>query len=298
MEHRSDQPHRGIRSSARSHAPLTAASPWPAPAKLNLFLHVTGRRADGYHNLQTLFQFLDYGDDLYLTPRGDGVIQRLEGPAEIPADTDLVVRAAQALAAASGVNLGADIRVHKRIPIGGGLGGGSSDAATTLFALNRLWNLGFPTDELARIGLTLGADVPVFVRGLASWAEGVGERLTPVTVPELWYLVLTPPVIVSTAEIFDAPELQRDCPAVGLKDFLDGRCGNVCEPVTRARYPLVGEALDWLSQHGRARMTGTGASVFASFDERAEASAILRQAPPDWQGFVARGLNRSPLLAG
>ncbi|TXH06141.1 MAG: 4-(cytidine 5'-diphospho)-2-C-methyl-D-erythritol kinase [Nevskiaceae bacterium] len=275
--------------------PFTAEFPWPAPAKLNLFLHVTGRRADGYHTLQTVFQFLDHGDSLFFTPRGDGVIRRSDGPQDIPEAQDLVVRAAQALKAASGCNLGADIAVTKRIPIGGGLGGGSSDAATTLVALNRLWNLGFPLDELAGIGLRLGADVPVFVRGLAAWAEGVGEHLRPLALPEPWYLVLTPPVQVNTADIFNAPELPRATAPITPEDFLAGAGGNDCEAVTCARHPQVREALAWLRRHGPARMSGTGASVFLPLASRAEARALQAQVPASWHSFVAAGLNRSPL---
>lgn len=268
---------------------------WPAPAKLNLFLHVTGRRADGYHLLQTLFQFLDFGDELFFAPRGDGVIQRLAGAQEIPETQDLTVRAARLLQDASGVRLGADIRVHKRIPLGGGLGGGSSDAATTLVALNRLWNLGLPVDELAAMGLALGADVPVFVRGHAAWAEGVGEQLTPVQPPEPWYLVLTPPVQVSTREIFNAPELKRDSASVSYEDFLAGRTGNVCEAVTARRYPAVQAALDRLTAHGTPRMSGTGSCVFLGFRDQGQATAAAAELPTPWRHFVARGLNRSPL---
>lgn len=277
------------------HGAFTADFPWPAPAKLNLFLHVTGRRGDGYHQLQSLFQFLDHGDSLFFVPRGDTRIRRIEGPPEIDPEQDLVVRAARTIQRASGCELGADIRIDKRIPLGGGLGGGSSDAATTLVALNRLWNLGFTTDELAALGLGLGADVPVFVRGQAAWAEGVGERLTPVDLPEPWYVVLTPPITVDTAEIFGASELRRDCARVSLQDYLDGATSNVCEPVTCARYPAVAEALAWLRRFGAARMSGTGASVFLSLDTRAQASQIAAQAPSGWTRIVARGLNRSPL---
>jgi 4-diphosphocytidyl-2-C-methyl-D-erythritol kinase len=285
-----------VRRSRSTLEALTADRPWPAPAKLNLFLHVVNRRADGYHELQTLFQFLDYGDDLFFTPRGDGVIRRLEGPPEIPEEQDIVVRAANALARMVGAGLGADIRINKRIPIGAGLGGGSSDAATTLVALNRIWNTGFTTDELATLGLRLGADVPVFVRGVASWGEGVGERLSPLQLTEPWYLVLSPNVRVSTKEIFEDEQLKRDAPSVTLEDYLAGRTTNVCEPVTRRRHPEVGEALDWLGRHGPARMSGTGGAVFAAFGDRDKARAVLEQAPGQWRGFVARGLNRSALL--
>ena len=275
--------------------PFTAEFPWPAPAKLNLFLHVTGRRADGYHNLQTVFQFVDFGDSLFFTPRGDGVICRIAGADAIAAEQDLVVRAAHALKRASGCDLGADISVTKRIPLGGGLGGGSSDAATTLVALNRLWNLGFTTDELASIGLKLGADVPVFVRGVAAWAEGIGEHLRPLLLPEPWYLVLTPPVQVSTGEIFAAPELPRDTLPITPEAFLGGIGQNDCEAVTCTRHPPVREALDWLRRFGPARMSGTGASVFLACASRTEARVIEDQVPAQWHAFVAAGLNQSPL---
>lgn len=278
--------------------PFTADFPWPAPAKLNLFLHVTGRRADRYHELQTLFQFLDFGDSLFFKPRGDGVVDRLSAVPGVPPEEDLCVRAAKLLSQASGANLGADIRIDKRIPIGGGLGGGSSDAATTLIALNRLWNTGFTGAELAEMGLQLGADVPVFVRGLASWAEGVGERLSPVEIPEPWYLVILPHVSISTREIFGAPELKRDCERVTLDDHLAGRTRNVCEPVTTRRYPEVRAALDWARrQNPAAAMSGTGAAVFVPFGERAQATQAQAALPEDWHSIVARGLNRSPLTA-
>lgn len=278
--------------------PFTAEFPWPAPAKLNLFLHITGRRDDGYHELQTLFQFIDFGDSLFFRPRRDSEIVRSGGPFDIAPADDLVLRAARALRQASGAyDLGIDIHVEKRLPSGAGLGGGSSNAATTLVALNRLWNLGMPADELAQIGLHLGADVPVFVRGAAAWAEGIGERLRPVAVDEPWYLVITPPVSVPTAEIFRAPELHREQPRVDLDDFRQGRCGNVCEAVTSRRYPAVGDALSWLREHaGNGQMSGTGASVFARLAERADASALAAQVPGEWRTIVARGCNRSPLL--
>lgn len=280
---------------------LSDTAEWPAPAKLNLFLHITGRRADGYHELQTLFQFLDYGDQLRFEVRGDGIIQRLDGPHDLQADDDLCVRAARHLQAVTGTSLGCDIHLLKRLPMGGGLGGGSSDAATTLVALNRLWATGLTEDALADIGLRLGADVPVFVRGRAAWAEGVGEHLTAVTdsrLAEPWYLVITPGCAVSTAEVFNAPELTRDCPPIRIADLFAGRAGNVCEPVVRKAYPAVAEVLDWLGERsdGRARLTGTGASVFADFGSRAAAWAIRDSVPARWQVFVARGMNRSPLL--
>ncbi|MGH8447204.1 MAG: 4-(cytidine 5'-diphospho)-2-C-methyl-D-erythritol kinase [Solimonas sp.] len=276
--------------------PFTAGYPWPAPAKLNLFLHVTGRRADGYHELQTLFQFVDFGDSLYFVPRGDGEFTRSGGPHGVSAENDLVLRAARAIRQASGATLGADIRVEKRIPMGAGLGGGSSDAATTLVALNRLWNLGLPADELAQIGLHLGADVPVFVRGYAAWAEGIGERLTPVIAEEPWYVIVVPPVSVSTAEIFKSPALVRDHARVDLEDYRAGRTGNACEAVTVALHPEVGQALAWLGGHAPARMSGTGASVFAAFPSEGTAHAVAARAPAGWHAIVARGRNRSPLL--
>lgn len=269
---------------------------WPAPAKLNLFLHVTGRRDDGYHLLQTVFQFVDFCDELSFVVRNDGLITRPEGAAGVPPEQDLVVRAARALQAASGTAQGADIRVLKRIPMGAGLGGGSSDAATVLVALNRLWALGLTTPALSRIGLALGADVPVFVRGMAAWAEGVGEVLTPVTLPEPWYAVIAPDAQVPTAEIFSAPELVRNHPPITLDDYSNGAGRNDCAPVTCARYPAVAAALGWLARAAPARMSGTGGAVFAAFADERGARAALAGLPGSWQGFVARGLNRSPLL--
>lgn len=269
---------------------------WPAPAKLNLFLHITGRREDGYHLLQTLFQFLDYGDTLHFTLRSDGEVHRRSELPGVDEEQDLTVRAARLLKEASTCPLGVDIEVEKRLPMGGGLGGGSSDAATTLVALNHLWRLGLTTEQLAQLGLQLGADVPIFVHGHAAWAEGVGEQLTPVDPPEPWYLVLIPDVSVSTAEIFNAPELTRDTPAIKIRDFLAGRAINVCQTVVAKRYQAVAESLAWLNQHGKAVMTGTGACVFAAFESRQQAEAILAIMPDGWRGFVARGLNRSPLL--
>lgn len=270
---------------------------WPAPAKLNLFLHITGRRDDGYHLLQTVFQFVDFGDRLDFRLRRDGAVHRSGEVPGVPPEQDLVVRAARRLAGQAGREVpGVDIAVEKRLPMGGGLGGGSSDAATTLVALNHLWDLGFDEDRLAHIGLGLGADVPVFVRGRAAWAEGVGEELVPVELPEPWFLVLSPNVTVSTAEVFGSPELTRNSPAITIRDFLAGQGGNVFEPVVRAAYPEVSRALDWLSQRAPARLTGTGGCVFAWFDDELIARTVLSELPPEWSGFVARGRNRSPLL--
>ncbi len=275
----------------------TRESLWPAPAKLNLFLHVTGRRPDGYHELQTLFQLIDLCDTVAIEVRADGRIERSAGPAEIAADEDLSVRAARALQRAAGARLGASIRLIKRIPIGGGLGGGSTDAATALLALNRLWGCGLPPDELAELGLPLGADVPVFVRGFSAWAEGVGERLEPVTLPERWYVIIRPAVSVSTREVFQSPELTRNSPLITIRAFFESGGRNDCEPVVRAKWPEVAEALDWLGRHAPARLTGTGSCIFASVASPGEAERIAARVPDKWRSFVARGLNVSPLHA-
>lgn len=274
----------------------SAAVDWPAPAKLNLFLHITGRRADGYHLLQTVFQLLDYGDSVRFEIRADGRVRRRSELAGVPEDADLVVRAARALQRAGGTGLGADIWVDKRLPLGGGLGGGSSNAATTLIALNQLWKCGLGRDRLAEIGLALGADVPLFVHGHSAWGEGVGENLESVDLPERWFVVLAPAVSVSTAEVFAAPELMRHCEAITIRDFLAGRSENVCEPVVRARFPEVDAALKALAPYANARMTGTGAAVFAAFDDEAQAEATLEAVADRYGGFIARGCNRSPLL--
>jgi 4-diphosphocytidyl-2-C-methyl-D-erythritol kinase len=270
-------------------------APWPAPAKLNLFLHITGRRADGYHLLQSVFQFLDFGDEIYLDVREDGAIHRLNELPGVAPEQDLVVRAARLLQQQSGCRLGADIRVDKRLPMGGGLGGGSSDAATVLVALNRLWGVNLPVSQLAQLGLQLGADVPVFVHGHAAWAEGVGEILEPVELPEPWYLVIIPPVEVSTAKIFSDPQLTRDCQAIKIRAFLAGDGENVCQPVASRHYPEIAQALAWLGNFAQAKMTGTGSCIFAAFDTRSQAEALYQQLPVDWRGFVAKGSNRSAL---
>ncbi|MCU0842260.1 MAG: 4-(cytidine 5'-diphospho)-2-C-methyl-D-erythritol kinase [Thiobacillaceae bacterium] len=275
---------------------MTPAGPaWPAPAKLNLFLHVVGRRPDGYHLLQTVFRFLDHGDSLYLQPRRDGAVRlrtRLPG---VPEDRDLCWRAAQTLKAHAGSRLGADIWLEKRLPMGGGLGGGSSDAATVLMALNRLWGVGLPREALQNIALGLGADVPVFVFGRSAFAEGVGERLQAVDLPPASYLVLAPPVQVPTAEVFASPGLTRDTPAIKIMPLPTGYGHNDLQPVVIAKYPLVGEYLGWLGQHGDARMTGSGACVFAAFPDRAAAERVYARRPEGMQGFVADGLDRHPL---
>ncbi|MDH0084631.1 4-(cytidine 5'-diphospho)-2-C-methyl-D-erythritol kinase [Stutzerimonas stutzeri] len=267
----------------------------PAPAKLNLMLHITGRRADGYHELQTLFQFLDYGDELLLRPREDGQIRLLTELPGVDHDSNLIVRAARLLQRESGCALGADIQLTKRLPMGGGIGGGSSDAATTLVGLDHLWNTRLGEDRLAELGLNLGADVPVFVRGRAAFAEGVGERLQPVDLPEPWFLVIAPQVSVSTAEIFADPELTRNTPAITVRSLLAGGGHNDCQPVVEKRYPEVRNALSLLNKFVQARMTGTGACVFGSFPNEGEADKVRRQLPATLPSFVARGRNVSML---
>ena len=274
--------------------------PWPAPAKLNLFLHILGRRPDGYHELQTCFQFVDLCDDIYVRVRLDGAVRRLRGAEGVSEDSDLCVRAARALQSAANCHLGADIDVVKRIPMGAGLGGGSSDAATCLVALNRLWGLDWPAARLAALGLTLGADVPVFVHGRAAWAEGVGDRLTPLHPPlaprEDNYLILKPNVSVSTAEVFQDPELTRNSPPITIHGFLASGGRNDCLDVVRRRYPEVARALDWLSFNGHARLTGTGACVFVRVESMDRGRELVRMLPPAFDAFLVRGLNDSPLL--
>lgn len=269
---------------------------WPAPAKLNLFLHVVGRRADGYHLLQTVFQFLDYGDDLEFRVTDDGRITRATDLPIVPATSDLTLRAARLLQETAGITRGVEILLRKRIPAAGGLGGGSSDAATTLMALNELWGARLTRAQLATLGLKLGADVPVFVGGLGAWAEGVGEQLTPIELPQPWYVVLSPPVAVSTAAVFQGLELTRYSPAITIRDFRAGRTRNDLEPAVRRQYPQVDQALTWLSRFGEARMTGSGGCAFVAIEDEASAQAILSQVPAPLTGFVARGLNRHPLL--
>jgi len=294
-----------------------AETRWPAPAKLNLFLHIVGRRPNGYHELQTVFQLIDLCDTVSIAVREDGLIERPVGPPDVAPEDDLVVRAARALQAQTGSRLGATLRVLKRIPQGGGLGGGSSDAATTLLALNRLWGCGLGVDELAALGLPLGADVPVFVRGSSAWAEGVGERLTPVELPDRWFVVVHPGVGVATRDVFQAPELTRNSPVLTIRAFFEspgplsgwpisgwpisgslspgGR--NDCEPVVRARYAEVSEALDWLSRYAPARLTGTGSCIFAVCASAIDAERIAARVPDRWKSYVARGLNVSPVHA-
>ncbi len=270
----------------------------PAPAKLNLFLHVVGRRADGYHLLQTCFQLLDYGDVLTVE-RSDTLT--LNDLPDVPHEHNLVWHAARALQRHTGCTAGARIHLDKRLPAGGGLGGGSSDAASALLALNRLWGLGLGIDTLAAIGLTLGADVPVFVHGHSAFASGIGEQLTPVDLPPRWFLVLTPGCQVETARIFRDSSLTRDTPLMTMaalrEQGLESRLRNDCEVVVRRLHPEVADALDWLGQFGTSQLTGTGACVFLAADAEADVRGILRQLPPRFSGFVAQGVNRSPAHA-
>jgi len=269
---------------------------YPAPAKLNLFLHVVGQRADGYHLLQSVFRLIDHADTVHLELRDDGRVVRegdLPGVAE---DDDLTVRAARLLQTYAPEGAGVSIRLEKNLPLGGGLGGGSSDAATVLLALNRLWQVNLPRETLQNLALQLGADVPVFVFGQTAFAEGVGEILHPLSVPAAWYVVLMPPVQVPTAAIFAAPELTRNTPALKIARFSAGMGHNDLQPVVVSRYPEVARHLEWMAQFGEARMTGSGACVFASFGTEGAAWNVLRQLPETMQGFVAQGLDRHPLF--
>lgn len=267
---------------------------FPAPAKLNLMLRVVGRRADGYHLLQTVFRFIGHGDEVRLRVRRDGVIARLRPVAGVVESEDLTVRAARALQTATGCELGADIDLEKQLPMGGGLGGGSSDAATVLLALNHLWQTGLSRKRLQALALPLGADVPVFVYGQSALAEGVGEELTPLTLPPAWYLVLSPPVAVPTVKVFQHPELKRDSEKVKIQGFSVPR-GNDLEPVVCREYPEVARHLEWLNQYGEAQMTGSGACVFAAFADEEAARLVLAACPATMRGFVARGLEVHPL---
>jgi 4-diphosphocytidyl-2-C-methyl-D-erythritol kinase len=291
-----------------SHNPMAALS-YFSPAKLNRFLHIVGRRADGYHELQTVFQLLDYGDELTFEKRDDDKIiltvdydaTRLIHPTnphpKNPASTNigepeknLIVRAARLLQKSTKNTQGANIHLLKRIPIGGGLGGGSTNSATALIALNKLWQLNLSTEELATLGLPLGADVPVFVHGQTAWAEGIGERLTPLTLEESWFVILVPACSVPTSEIYSANELTRNTPAITIRDFLSGHpTHNDCEPVVRQRYPVIDSAINWLNQFAPARLTGTGCCVFAEFVTKDEALKILQKAQNEFQGFIAKG---------
>lgn len=275
---------------------MTELENWPAPAKLNLMLRIVGRRPDGYHLLQTVFQFVDWADSLHFRWRDDDQVVLATPLPGVPPDRDLTVRAARALQRLTGVRRGVEIRLDKRLPMGGGLGGGSSDAATVLVALNALWGLGLSETALLEVGVGLGADVPVFIKGVAAWAEGVGERLTPVEPPQPWYVILVPPCEVATAAVFGAEDLTRNSPPATIPDFLAGLCGNDCLPVVRRLYPQVDAALADLARHGQPRLTGTGACVYAAFPDRDRAEAAAAALARRWRVQVARGLNRSPLL--
>jgi 4-diphosphocytidyl-2-C-methyl-D-erythritol kinase len=267
-----------------------------SPAKLNLFLHITGRRPDGYHELQTIFQIIDYCDRLHFESNDSGILTLQCDIPELSGDDNLILRAARALRDKSGCSMGADVTLEKNIPMGAGLGGGSSNAATTLLALNRLWKAGLSTEELCALGVRLGADVPLFVKGQSAWAEGIGEVLTPIDLEQKFYLVVTPDCHVSTKDIFSNQQLTRNTTAIKMAAFLAGQTRNDCENIVRELYPLVDEALKWLNQHVDARMTGTGASVFAGFDSEEEARVLLQQLPKGWRSFVARGLQQSSTI--
>ena len=268
-----------------------------APAKLNLFLHITGQREDGYHLLQTVFQFLDYADTIELTLRKDHYIYRITDLAGVPAEDDLVVKAAKLLQQHCNITQGADIAVEKLLPMGGGLGGGSSNAASVLVALNHLWDCGLDQQELMDLGAQLGADVPIFIFAQSAWAEGVGERLKQVDLPKKWFLVLKPQINVSTAKVFSSSQLQRSCSAITIRDFLQGQIfvENVCEKLVREMYPEVDSALRDLAKYAESKLTGTGACVFAAFDNKEQADAAFSELSKKWDGFVAKGMNQSPL---
>lgn len=267
----------------------------PAPAKINLFLHIVGRRPDGYHLLQTAFRMLDWGDEIHLRCRPDGRILRTTDVPGVAPEADLVVRAARALQQATGSTKGVDIGVCKRIPMGGGLGGGSSDAATVLIALNRMWGCNLSGQRLRELGLALGADVPFFIFGETAFAEGVGEALQPLKVAPAWYVMVAPEVAVPTAEIFSAEELTRDTEPIIMRAFATHTTRNDMQPTVCRRFPEVAEALVWLSQHGAARMSGSGACIFAPFDSKEEADQVAAAAPQGWVVWVASGLDRHPL---
>ncbi len=274
---------------------------WPSPAKLNLFLYITGQRSDGYHNLQTLFQFLDYGDTLDIEVTADGRLSMAQPVTAVADEDNLIIRAARLLKAAAlqdsrvAESAGAVFAVDKKIPMGGGLGGGSSNAATVLVALNHLWQCGYSADFLAELGLQLGADVPVFVRGFAAFAEGVGEQLHPASPPEKWYLVAHPGVSIPTPLVFGDPQLTRNSPHRTLNQLMNSDWHNDCEPVVRKRFRKVDELLVWLLEYAPSRLTGTGACVFAEFDTSEAARQVLELAPEWITAFVARGVNTSPL---
>jgi 4-diphosphocytidyl-2-C-methyl-D-erythritol kinase len=272
-------------------------STWPSPAKLNLFLHIVGRRRDGYHLLQTVFQLLEWGDEIRIRPRADGRIERISGAEGVLPENDLAVRAARLLQASGPTGAGADLAITKRIPMGGGFGGGSSNAATVLVALDALWGTRLGVDRLAELGLQLGADVPVFVRGRSAWAENVGDMLTPLALGRRWYLVVDSGVSVPTRELFQAPDLTRDASSATIADFDSGKLrGNAFEPVLCRCAPAVAEVMRVLNGHGRAQLTGTGGGVFVAFDDPGRADAALDRLPSGCSAWVVEGVDRSPLL--
>ena len=268
---------------------------WPAPAKLNLFLHVVGRRDDGYHLLQTVFRLIDCCDHLRFTPRSDALVRQSRSLPGVNDDAELSARAARLLQAETGTSQGVDISLHKNIPVAGGLGGGSSDAATALIALNKLWRLGLSRDQLSRLALRLGADVPFFIFGANAFAEGIGERLSAIELRPAWYTVLVPPVAVPTESVFADPSLTRDSKTVTISSFSDGFGRNDLEPVVCRQYPVVAAHLSWLKEFGDARMSGSGACVFAEFPTESQARSVLAKVPKELRGFVAAGLPRHPL---
>ena len=269
---------------------------WPSPAKLNLFLHIVGRRTDGYHLLQTVFQFIELTDKINFSILESGTIKRSSYSPFIDENDDLVIKAAKKIKEISGSRLGVDISVEKNIPIGGGLGGGSSNAATTLVALNELWQAGLSTEELAKIGLSLGADIPFFIYGSTSWAEGVGEKLDSIELDECIYLVIYPSCNISTKSVFEASDLTRNSPRITIRDFHEGNVKNDCESHVRNHYINVAEALDWLDGYAPSKLTGTGACLFARFSDEKKANEVKNKLPEKWQGFVVKGINKSPLL--
>ena len=268
----------------------------PAPAKLNLFLHITDVRDDGYHNLQTVFQLLDFSDEVILQRRSDGVINRTCGLDGLDPEDDLIVKAARSLQAYTKTSWGVDLGVEKLLPVGGGIGGGSSDAASTLMGLNKLWQCDLPLTELSGLARSLGADVPVFIQGKNAWAEGIGDLLTEIHLPEKWYLIVHPEVHISTAKLFSSDQLTRDKAILKIRDFPDTDTSNVFEEVARKQYPEVDTALRWLSKFSKSKMTGTGSCIFACFDSKEDARKILLQVPKHWSGFVAKSVSQSPML--
>ena len=267
----------------------------PSPAKINLFLHIIGQRANGYHDLQTIFQLLDFGDNLTFLSNGSGKIQLNGNIDGVDEKNNLIIRAAKLLQASTGCVKGCTIDLDKKLPLGAGLGGGSSNAATTLMALNTLWDCGLTTDLLAALGGKIGADVPVFIHGQSAFAEGIGEILTPIELPKKWFLVITPNCQVSTEEIFSHPQLTRNSSPIKIRALPEGQCRNDCQTLVASLYPAVEKALKWAENFATPLMTGTGASVFCSFGNRAEAEKVLAQLPEQWSGFVAKSVNDSPL---